>query len=98
VAQQAMALNEQSGILTLSSIVAAILVFFYEQHKQRKDTKQEFNDRLCRICNTLLIDINVVNEYYISEEYKSLKVKHYAADYSQNIINTATIRVLSILG
>jgi uncharacterized membrane protein len=35
-------LNDQSSILTLSSIVAAIGVFFYQQHNEKK----KFNERI----------------------------------------------------
>jgi len=83
-------LNDQSGILTLLSVVVAIIFFFVEQDKQRKDKQQEFNDRLRRICNTLLIDIDYLDDYYKGEIYKALKVKRHAADYSQNIINTSS--------
>jgi hypothetical protein len=40
-------LNKQSGILARSSIVAAILAFFYQHRKESRDKKEQFNERLC---------------------------------------------------
>ena len=55
-------LNEQSGILTLTSILSAIGVFFYQQHNE----KIKFNERIVNASKALLTDINQLEETYSS--------------------------------
>jgi hypothetical protein len=55
-------LNDQSGILTLFSILAAIGVFFYQQHNE----KNKFNERIVNASKALITDLNQLEESYSS--------------------------------
>jgi len=55
-------LNDQSGILTLFSILAAIGVFFYQQHNE----KNKFNERIVNASKALITDLNQLQESYSS--------------------------------
>jgi hypothetical protein len=57
-------LNQQSGILTLSSILTAIAVFFYQQNNEKK----KFNERIVKSCKALLSDLNEAEVNYASDK------------------------------
>jgi hypothetical protein len=84
-------LNDQSGILSLSSIVAAIAVFFYQQHTERK----KFDERLRRSCKTLLIDINQIDQGFFGEKFTKTKIgddieytnTSVGAEFYQSVVN-----------
>lgn len=61
---------------------------------ERSSKKKESKDRLARVCNTLLIEANDLDEWYKSEGYKELKKSYYEHRMTttapfENIINTA---------
>jgi hypothetical protein len=55
-------LNEQSGILTLISILSAIGVFFYQQHNE----KNKFNERIVNASKALIADLEGLEKSYSS--------------------------------
>jgi hypothetical protein len=66
-------------------IVVSISIFAAQIIRESMSKKKESNERLRRVCNTLCIEVNNLDNWYKSEEYEALKTRHY----SQNIINTA---------
>ena len=58
-------LNDQSGILTLISIVAAIVVFFYQQHNE----KVKFNERIVNASKSLKMDLEELEKSYSSDMF-----------------------------
>lgn len=65
-------LNTQSGLLTLTSIVVAIIFFFYQQHRDNRNKERELKDRLERTCNTLLADLDSIEEAYGPTKYPKI--------------------------
>ncbi len=76
--------------VSLTGILIALLSFYNQQRKEKKNKKQESIERICRISNALLIDINELNVWYASDKYKILKTRRYNAEYSENVINTTS--------
>lgn len=82
-------LYEVLDLVSKFGIATAIVIYCIQVYRERRNKKKESNERLCRVCNTLLIEVNALDEWYKSAEYEALKKRHYAAEYSENIINTA---------
>ena len=55
-------LNQQSGILTLSSIIIAIVAFFYQQHNE----KIKFKERIVNASKSLKRDLEELEKSYSS--------------------------------
>lgn len=77
-------LNEQSGILSLSSILAAIVVFFYQQHSERK----KFNERIINACKALMTDLGEIDKAYSSGELIKTTLIERDIDFTNTSIGT----------
>jgi hypothetical protein len=90
-------LSNPDGVVDLilrGGIVVAISLFIIQRLMERSSKKKESKDRLARVCNTLLIEANDLDEWYKSEGYKELKKSYYEHRMTttapfENIINTA---------
>lgn len=87
-------LNEQSGILTLISILAAIIVFFYQQHNE----KDKFNQRIVNACKALLADLSHLEGTYkglerITDPEKGIEYGNIwiTTEYYNSVVNSGLI-------
>jgi hypothetical protein len=64
-------------LILRGGIVVAISLFIIQRLMERSSKKKESKDRLARVCNTLLIEANDLDEWYKSEGYKELKKSYY---------------------
>lgn len=89
-------LNQQSGFLTLVSILTAIGAFFYQQHNE----KRKFNERIVNACKTLLTDLADLEEFYSSSKDKMTILSEHDIEYTntsigreyyQSIVNSGLI-------
>lgn len=76
-------LNDQSGILSLSSILAAIGVFFYQQHNE----KNKFNERIVKASNALITDLNQLEKSYSSGVFLKTTWVEKGIDFSNTSIS-----------
>jgi hypothetical protein len=74
-------------LISKFGIFVTLVIFGITLYRDRKNKKKESNERLCRVCNTLLVQINELDEWYKKPEYEALKRRHYTMEYSENIIN-----------
>jgi hypothetical protein len=89
-------LNNQSGILTLTSILAAIAVFFYQQNNEKK----KFNERIVNASKGLITDLNQLDESYTSgifpkttwtEKKIDFSTTSMGLEYYQSVVNSGLI-------
>lgn len=78
----------KSGILSLVAILVAISTFFYQQHRERSKQKEEFQDRLNRICNLLLLDMEVWEKWLLGNLPEDYKIQTEFGEYTENNIST----------
>jgi hypothetical protein len=89
-------LNEQSGILTLISILSAIGVFFYQQHNE----KNKFNERIVNASKALIADLEGLEKSYssgifpkttITEKKIDFSITSMGLEYYQIVVNSGLI-------
>jgi hypothetical protein len=89
-------LNEQSGILTLISILSAIGVFFYQQHNE----KNKFNERIVNASKALIADLEGLENSYssgifpkttITEKKIDFSITSMGLEYYQIVVNSGLI-------
>jgi len=89
-------LNNQSGILTLTSILIAISVFFYQQDNEKK----KFNERIVNASKGLITDLNQLGESYSSgifpkatwtEKKIDFSTTSMGLEYYQSVVNSGLI-------
>jgi hypothetical protein len=83
-------LNRQSGILTLSSILVAIGIFFLQQHRDKVNKQKELNERLKRVCKTILTDIETIEEGFGPTKYPKIKKSEKGEDTVYTSVSVST--------
>ena len=58
-----------SGILSLISIIIGIVIFFYQQHREKKIKQEELNEKISLFCKTILKDIKNIYESINGDTY-----------------------------
>lgn len=83
-----------SSILNIAVIIS-IFSLAYQIYQDRTSKKKESKERLIRVCNSLKVQVDQLDDWYKSPEYHALKIRDYIPEYSQrieyseNIINKA---------
>lgn len=63
------ALENYSGILSLTSIIIGIVIFFYQQHREKKIKQEELNEKISLFCKSILKDITNIKESINGNNY-----------------------------
>jgi hypothetical protein len=90
-------LNKQSGILTLSSILVAIVIFFFQQHREKVNKQKELQERLRHVCNALLIDIETIEEGFGPKRYPKVKKSEKGEDIEYTAVSVSSEIYRSVL-
>jgi hypothetical protein len=89
-------LNNQSGILAFTSILAAIILFFYQQHNE----KMKFNERIVNASKAIINDLSGLEESYSlgifpktasPEENFEFSITSMGLEYYQIVVNSGLI-------
>ena len=73
---QANWLQQNTGLISLVSIVVAIIFFFLRTFDEKKKLKEEINERIIRICNVILNDVqDIENDLVNGKSQKEIDEK-----------------------
>ena len=89
------ALENYSGILSLASIIIGIVIFFYQQHREKKIKQEELNEKISLFCNTILQDIKNIQESINGDTYLKKINEENATHYT--ILTISTNKYTSLL-
>ena len=73
---QANWLQQNTGLISLVSVVVAIIFFFLRTFDEKKKLKEEVNERIIRICNVILNDVqDIENDLVNGKSQKEIDEK-----------------------
>ncbi len=73
---QANWLQQNTGLISLVSVVVAIIFFFLRTFDEKKKLKKEVNERIIRICNVILNDVqDIENDLVNGKSQKEIDEK-----------------------
>jgi len=78
----------------LVGVLASLSIFLAGMVIQNRNKKKESKERLARVCNALLIQVNDLDAWYSGKDYEELKKRYYEQNMTtmapfERIINTA---------
>jgi len=69
-------LQQNTGLISLVSVVVAIIFFFLRTFDEKKKLKKEVNERIIRICNVILNDVqDIENDLVNGKSQKEIDEK-----------------------
>ena len=80
--------EDYSGILSLASILIAIITFFYQQHREKKIKQEELNEKISLFCKSILKDIANIKELINGNNYFKRIIQEQEIHYTILTIST----------
>ena len=68
--------NDYNGILAVVSILIGIIMFFYQQDREKKHKEKELHDMIHRFCNTIQTDITTIKNAISGDKYPKKKIEN----------------------
>ena len=63
-------MQQNTGLIGLVSVVVAIIFFFIRIFNEKKKLREEVNERIIRICNVILDDVQYIENDLVNEKYQ----------------------------
>jgi hypothetical protein len=80
--------NDYNGILSVIAILVGIIIFFYQQHSDKKQKEKELHDMIRQFCQTILNDIKEIRKHITVAGHTKVNWEPKKIEYTQVFIST----------